>query len=260
MKATLFMTLAGLLLATAAQADDCRLQLPGWIEQAHPGHAQDRTLQDERGDYRVDANESICKVWPARPHLTLVASRLVREEHEGYGEADLEVMVFDTARHALVARVVEPNLLDWDAIWVDSMAFDTARYRLRGDDLAFGLRIKRRNGSRLNPFYETTLNLYELGANHLRPVLAELIMERGGGEWDTRCAGEFSDAKYVLIVTVQEGRKGYRDLLLKQTRVDSRRAEVDGECEAVEESTHHQQFHIEYGEERYLLPIELVPV
>lgn len=258
MKPTLFMALAGLLLATAAQADNCRQQLPAWIELAHPGQAQGRALEDERGDYRVDANESICKVWPARPHLTLVASRLVREEHDGYVEADLEVMVFDTARHALVARVVEPNLLDWDAIRVEGMAFDTALYRLRGDDLAFGVRVSRHSRSSPNPFSETLLNLYELDGPHLRPLLRELPVRSFWGEWDTHCAGEFSDAKRVLIVTERVGNNGYRDLLFKQTRVERRRAQVTGECKTVEQSTHHAEFPIQYDEDRYLLPIEFV--
>lgn len=258
MKATLFMALAGLLLATAAQADDCRQQLPGWIEQAHPGQAQGRGLEDERGRYRVAAEQSICKVWPARPHLTLVALLLVREEEDDYGEADLEVLVFESARQTLVARLVEPNRLDWDAVYVDAMTFDTAPYRLRGDDLAFGVRIARRGSSRVNPFYETQLNLYEVDAERLRPLIRELPISDSGGEWDGNCSGEFSDTKRVLIVTERMGNKGYRDLLLKQTRVEHRQSEVAGECETVEERIYRAEFSIQYDEDRYLLPIEFV--
>ena len=258
MKTILAATLGGLLLSNMALANDCRQQLPDWIEQAHPGYAPDRTLQDERGDYRVDADESICKVWPARTHLTLVASRLVREEHEGYGEADLEVMVFDTARHTLLARRVEPNLLNWDALRVDDIAFDTALYRLRGDDLAFGVRISWRGNWNTNLFQEDRLNLYELDGQHLHPLLHELPVRSVWGHWDEKCAGEFNDAKRVLILTERVGNNGYRDLLFKQARVESRHAQVAGECKIVERSTHRAEFPIEYGEDRYLLPIEFV--
>lgn len=147
--------LGGLLLASLAQADDCRQQLPSWIEIAHPGHTASQVLEDERGRYRVDAEQSICKVWPARPHFTLVAMPLVRVEHDSHGETDLEVLLLASARQHVVARLVEPNRLDWDAICVTRLAFDTAPYRLRGDDLAFGVRISRENSSRANPFSET---------------------------------------------------------------------------------------------------------
>lgn len=252
--------LFGLSMAASVQADDCRQQLPTWLEQAHPGQAQGKPLQDERGTYRLDVGRSTCKVWPARPHFTLVAVPLVRAEDEGYGESDLQVLVLDSASQAIVARLVEPNRLDWDAIFVDGLAFDTAPYRLREGELAFGVRVMRRGSSRANPFYETTLNLYELQSQRLSPVLSELVMDSSWGEWDTRCAGDFSASKGVLIITERAGNKGYRDLLLKQTRT-TRRAEMRaGECETVEENTQEVQFRIEYDEPRYLLPIELVPI
>lgn len=257
MKKTLTTALGCLLLASLAQADDCRQQLPTWIEIAHPGHTASQVLEDERGRYRVDAEQSICKVWPARPELTLIAVPLVRTEHDSHGETDLEVLLLDSARQDFVARLVEPNRLDWDAIYVTRLAFDTAPYRLRGDDLAFGLRISRENGSRVNPFNETQLHLYEFEARRLRLLLGELPVALSWGEWDTNCTGEFSETKGVVIITERIGNHGYRDLRLKDTRVERRMALVDGQCQTVEESTHRYQLPIEYDEERYLLPIEL---
>ncbi|WP_175252721.1 hypothetical protein [Pseudomonas sp. BMW13] len=252
--------LAGLLTASVALADDCSAQLPGWLEQAHPGQAGGIWLQDERGAYRVDARQSICKVWPARPHLTLVAVPLLREEHDDHGQSDLEVLLLDSARQDVVARLIEPNRLDWDAIFVDGIEFDTAPYRLRAQDLAFGVRIKRRNGSAPNPFHETELNLYELDGQQLRSVLSELVVQRSGGEWDTHCAGEFSESTGVVIITERVGHVGYRDLQLRMSAIHSRSAEVAGDCQTVERSTQRSRYTIEYGDERYLLPIELSPL
>ncbi|MDP9942625.1 hypothetical protein [Ectopseudomonas alcaliphila] len=257
MKTLLAAALGALLLSGVAQADDCHQQLAAWIEMAHPSHAAGQMLEDERGRYRVDAERSTCKVWPARPHLTLLAALLVREENDDFGEADLQVLVLDNARQAFVARLVEPNRLDWDAIQVDELTFDTAPYRLRGDDLAFGVRISRRNSSRVNPFHEIRLHLYELDAQHLRPLLGELPVALFWGEWYTNCTGEFSETQGVVIITERVGNMGYRDLWLKNTRVERRMAPVDGECQTVEQSTHRYQLPIEYDEERYLLPIEL---
>jgi hypothetical protein len=252
------LALGGLLLASLAQADDCRQQLPTWIETAHPGHEAGQALEDERGRYRVDAERSICKVWPARPHLTLVALPLIRAEHDGYGVTDLEVLVLDNHQQRFVARLVEPDKLDWDAVYVEGMTFDTAPYRLRGDDLAFGVRISRRNWSRMNPFSETEITLYELKEKGLRSLMGALVVESFGGERDDDCTASFGEAKGVLIVTGKVGRDGYRDLILKRTHTGRRMVVADGECQTLEDDPRRDQFRIEYGDERYLSPIELV--
>lgn len=258
MNKRLTLALGGLLLASLAQADDCRQQLPTWIETAHPGHGAGQALEDERGRYRVDAERSICKVWPARPHLTLIALPLVRAEHDTHGEADLEVLVLDNHQQRFVARLVEPDKLDWDAIFIDEMSLDTAPYRLRGDELAFGVRLSRRNNSSASPFYETLLHLYELDKQHLRPLLSELPVYTYWGESDTNCAGEFAETRGLVVIAERIGNKGYRDMRLKNTRTERRMAKIDDECQVVEENTHRYELPIEYGEERYLLPIELV--
>lgn len=258
MKFTLATGLACLLTANVALAADCSAQLPAWLEQAYPGQEGGAWLEDGRGAYRVDAGQSVCKVWPARPQLTLIAVPLVREAQRDYGQTDLEILVLDNVRQAIVARLIEPHLLDWDAIYVAGLAFDTAPYRLRGDDLAFGLRISRENSSRANSFSETQLHLYELQAQGVRPLLAELPVYRYWSEWDTTCAGDFSETKGVVIITEQPGHDGYRTLLLKLTDTGRGTAEVAGECQTVEQSSQRSQFSIEYGEDRYLLPIELV--
>lgn len=258
MNKRLLIALGGLLLASLAQADDCRQQLPSWIEMAHPGHATSQALKDERGHYRVDVAQGVCKLWPARPGLTLIALPLVRAQHDDHGEADLEVLVLDNARQTFLARLIEPNQLDWDAIYVDRLALDTAPYRLRGDDLAFGVRISRRNGSRMNPFAEAELTLYELHEQGLRSLMGALVVESFGGERDDDCIASFGEAKGVLIVTGEVGRDGYRDLLFKRTHTGRRMVTVDGECRTLEDEPRSDQFRLEYGDERYLLPIELV--
>lgn len=258
MKGLFATALGGLLSISVALADDCAVQLSAWLELAHPGHAAGAWLQDERGAYRVDGEQSICKIWPARPQLTLLAVPLVREAQPDQGQSDLEILVLDHARQDVVARLVEPNLLDWDAIYVDRLVLDTAPYRLRGDDLAFGVRINRRNGSWMNPFAETELALYELKAQGLRTLMGGLVVESFGGERDGDCTASFGEAKGVLIVTDKVGRDGYRDLIFRQTHTGRRMVVADGECQTIEADVRRGQFRIEYDEERYLLPIELV--
>src|SRR5690606_39558423 len=108
--------------------DDCRQQLQCWKEMASTGHTAGQVLEDKSGSYRVDAEQSICKVWPARPQLTLLAMPRVRAEHDDYGAADLELLVFDSARQRFLARLVAPNRLDWDAVFIDDLRLYTAPY------------------------------------------------------------------------------------------------------------------------------------
>ncbi|MBN7822900.1 hypothetical protein, partial [Bowmanella yangjiangensis] len=62
--------LAGLLTASVALADDCAAQLPGWLEQAHPGQAGGIWLQHDRAPKREEARHTNTNDTPARPHHT----------------------------------------------------------------------------------------------------------------------------------------------------------------------------------------------
>ena len=82
------------LLAGMAQAQDCREQLPQILASAY-GAAPPVALE-----------QVICKVWPARSELTLVAVPLPRTEHDGYGETDLELLVAGNTMLALKVSLV----------------------------------------------------------------------------------------------------------------------------------------------------------
>lgn len=227
----------------SAQAQACREQLPQIMQVAY-------------GDEAVAADAVICKVWPAQPQFTLVAVPLPRARHDGYGETDLEILVVATASGRIQARRLEPDLLDWDAVYVDGMVFDTALYRLSDQQLAFGLRIDRRGSSRVNPFSETSMNLYLLDGERLQVPLMGLLMGSFSGEWDGNCAGEFDQREVTLAVSEKPGRDGFFDLLLSERRLASR-AEVRGDdCQRVEEPGR-ERYRLTYDGQRYNVPAEL---
>ncbi|MFJ1311879.1 hypothetical protein [Agrobacterium sp. P15N1-A] len=171
-----------------------------------------------------------CRIWPARPELMLVATPLMTSQSDNGNEGDIELLVADSDSLKPRARLLLPNLLTDDAIFVSNVAFDTARYRLSRDDTAFGLRIERRGSSRPNPFGETTLWLFVIDDSGLRPVLDNLVVAESQGEWDTNCAGEFHATERTLAM----GRPmpgGYSDILVaeKMTKTISSLA-PDGTC------------------------------
>ncbi|WP_454256423.1 PA3715 family protein [Pseudomonas sp. Marseille-Q8238] len=235
--------LAGITLSAGlVQAQDCREQLPQ-VLQATYGAAHGVQLDDVQ-----------CKVWPARPELTLIAVPVPQVKNEGYGETDLEVLVTDSASGQLRARRLEKHLLDWDAVYVSALILDTAPYRVRADQLAFAVRVERRVNSRATLFSERFLMLYALEDGQLRPLLERMVMETLQGESDTNCASQWSEVKRTLAVAEKPGRYGYRDLILRE-QVEANRTEAHGDdCDKVEQRHSQQTYRLVYDGQRYPVP------
>ncbi len=163
-------------------------------------------------------HDLICRTWPARPELMLVAVPLMTSQAEDGNEGDVELLVVDSDSLKLKQRLRLPNLLTDDAFFVSGVALDTAHYRLSGSDIAFGLRIERRGSSGPNPFGETTLWLFVIDDNSLRPVLDNIVVAAHQGEWDTHCAGEFQATERSLAMA-HPTPNGYSDILVSETKI-----------------------------------------
>lgn len=242
MKAASRLGMIGTMLwASIVQAQDCE-ELPQILRNAYGA------------EQPLELHRVVCKVWPARSELTLVAVPLVRVAEQGSGETDLELLVVESRTQKVVARRLEKHLLDWDAIYVSSLAFDTARYWIAEGQLAFGVRVGRTGSSRVNPYGENFLNLYLLEGQQLRPVLNKLEMESSRGEWDSNCTGEWTDKKRTLAMGEKPGRSGYYDLLLREKASYSRAEARGDDCVAVEEKTQQQRYRLVYDGMRYPVP------
>lgn len=242
MKATCRWGLIGAVLwVGVAQAQDCE-ELPQILRNVYGA------------EHSLDLSRVVCKVWPARSELTLIAVPLVRVAGQGDGEADLELLVVDANLQRVVARRLEQHLLDWDAIYVSSLTFDTAHYWVAEGQLAFGVRVGRTGSSRVNPYSESFLNLYLLEGQQLRPVLSKLAVERSNGEWDSNCTGEWTDRKRTLAVGEKPGRAGYYDLLVREKASYSRAEARGDDCVSVEEKTQRQRYRLVYDGMRYPVP------
>lgn len=239
------MALMVVLLSGMVQAQDCREQLPQMLKSAYATQPQ------------VSVEEAVCKVWPAQPHLTLVAVSLPRAEHDGYGETDLELLIADSSSSRVRARKLMAGALDWDAFYVSSIAFDTAPYRVSQGQLAFGVKISRRGSSRVNPFSVQSLDMYLVEEDTLRPILRDLVMEESSGEWDSNCAGAWVDKTRTLALAEQPGRNGYRDLILREKNAFTRSEARGSGCETVEENIQQQRYRLFYDGQNYVVPKEL---
>jgi hypothetical protein len=180
---------------------------------------------------------------------------MISQSDDG-NEGDIEILVVDSDSLKPRARLRLPNLLTDDAVFVSSVAFDTARYHLSHSETAFGLRIARRGSSGPNPFGETTLWLFVIDDNGLRPVLDNLVVADGQGEWDTNCAGEFQATERTLAM----GRRvpgRYSDILVteKMTKTISTLA-PDGTC-VDDKSTVASERRLRFQGTAYSIPADL---
>ncbi|WP_437881941.1 hypothetical protein [Pseudomonas sp. LRF_L74] len=212
-------------------------------------------LQETFGATAPALDEVVCKVWPARPELALLAVPMPRADFGDYGETDLQLLVVEVRSGKVVQRRLEYNLLDWDAIAVSEVAFDTAPYRLQGDDLAFGVRITRANHSRVNPFSESSLNLYLPQGKTLKPVLRALMVERRQGEWDDRCEGDWTTRALTVGVEARRNEDGLRQLLVKEVRTYSRdEPGKGGNCRTVAKRTDRERYRLTSSNGEYQVP------
>lgn len=176
---------------------------------------------------------SICKDWPAYPGLKLTAAANFSPDPV-YGESgtvglyDLRLALVASADSKPLASFYQPSAFSVDAIALDELKFDTARYKLTPQLQAFGVRVRFKGSSRLNPLDETWLSLYVKDGNALRPVMDRLVVYEYGGEWDGNCAGErYETTRTVALAKTSS--HGFADLMIKTIR-SSTVGEGEGEA------------------------------
>jgi hypothetical protein len=243
----LALALAGASMAGHASCDS------GLAERMHAKLHPDRELDRERAG---------CKAWPGFLGRYIVVLPLPRgPSSPAGGEFDLDVMVVqqadngNTDRARIASRVFEPRALTEDAVRISDIQIDTARYTLAPDTRAFGIRVKHSGSSRANPYANEELRLYVPQGEHLRKVLDGLETTRERGEWDTTCAGRFEQVRTSVAISRTSNNKGYADLILNQTRIDSHATpSTDGECQEREQPARYKTLTLQYDGTRYAIP------
>jgi hypothetical protein len=206
----------------------------GLAERMHAKLHPKRALDEER---------AVCEPWRGLPGRYIVALPMPRSDSEaGATRYDLDVLVVqqadngNTERAKIVSRLFEEAALDEDAVSIREIRVDTAHYTLAPDARAFGLRVLYQGSSRANPYASQTLTLYVPQGPKLAKVLDPLEMTRERGEWDTNCSGDFETVRGTLSV-MRSTSNGLADLMLRQTRTESRSSLQGDECVSQERPT-----------------------
>ncbi|MCJ8056603.1 hypothetical protein GB928_025530 [Shinella curvata] len=211
-----------------AAGSECSTRGADIIRQAYPDAQPVSKRKFRIGDETIllptdvgnHPHELICKRWPARPELMLVAAPLMTSQSDDGNTGDVELLVLESDSLKLKQRLRLPGLLTDDAFFVSRVALDTAYYRLSVSDLAFGLRIERRGSSGPNPFGETTLWLFVINDGALRPVLDNIVVAGHQGEWDTNCTGQFQSIERTLAMGYSSP-NSYSDIMITETKTNT---------------------------------------
>ncbi|MFD1986657.1 hypothetical protein ACFSOZ_29940 [Mesorhizobium newzealandense] len=264
---TLFLGLATAGLSPAWAAADCG-DAAALVQQAYPKAQKSSdgasftlephisialTLTDD------DTPGLVCKIWPAHDDLLLVAVPLIDSAKSGDGEhvGDIEILVVDRKSRQVRQRLLQPGLMNDDAVAIRKVEFDTGRYTLSPDVTAFGLRIEMANNSLPNPFSETDLRLYALAGDALRLVLDGLVVAGNGGEGDTNCAGSFHTSQVSLAMSSAK-HHGYHDItVVEQTDTDNPLPDKNGECQSHPGKSVKRTYRLRYDGSHYPVPAAL---
>lgn len=251
-----------------AAADDCG-DAAALVQQAYPKAQKSadgasftlgphisiaQTLRDGDAPFGV-----VCKIWPAHDGLLLVAVPLIdsSQPSDGAHVGDIELLLVDVKSRQVRQRLLQPGLMNDDAIAIRGIEFDTGRYRLAPDVTAFGLRIDMANHSQPDPFSETDLRLYALAGDVLKVVLDGLVVAGNGGEGDTNCAGSFHSSQVNLTMS-QSTHHGYHDITaVEHTDTDNPSVDKNGECQSHPGKSASRTYRLHYDGNHYPVPAAL---
>jgi hypothetical protein len=227
------------------------------LKKAYPeAQTVDGALVVTRG-YRqsIDPGTVVCKTWPFRPELTLVAVPLLETDPpvDGERKGDVEIIVTDTDTGEVIARRLEKGMAFADAIQFGSLSLDTARYDLVGDRRAFGLRTVQSGSSRVNPYEEQALWLYTFDKERIGRVLDGLIVERSNGENNGDCEGTSTAVKRSVTLGAKKA-DGYRDLVIDQSLTLGTSSKAGDDCKWTEKPGAKRQVVLHFADGRYQPP------
>jgi hypothetical protein len=181
-------------------------------------------------------------------------------------EYDLDVLVVQQAdngntEHAkVVSRLFETAALREDGgTHISDIRLDTARYALAADARAFGLRVSRQGSPQDAPYSNETLSLYVPHGPKLAKVLdgLETTLERGETN-PVDCAGSFN-AVHGNLALARSASHGYADLVLRQTRSQSRTSLQGDSCTTREQPARLQTTTLHFDGTEYRQPKAVAP-
>jgi len=87
-----------------------------------------------------------------------------------------------------------------------------------------------------------------------------VVVESGGGEWDTNCAGAFEQTKRTLNMA-SDTHNGYADIAVSETKsASTNTVDKAGECQTHDVKPQRTTYRLAYDGKQYVVPKALMPL
>lgn len=199
----------------------------------------------------------VCKSWPAEPGMSISARAIPMpgNDSDDTRSYSLDVaLLYDDPGLAVASNYQESALFS-DAVALQGMEIDTARYRLNEEVRAFGLRVLYHHGSSAIPYEKSVLTLYRRDGKEILPLLEGLVMDESSGEfgWDGQCGGHSRTVHRTLEVGTRQ-RHGYADLIVRSRELGVEHFQGRDGCESRDLPPKLGVVTLHYDGRRYPLP------
>ena len=201
---------------------------------------------------------SRCNVWPAFPSqaISVKSTYLADSGGDDAGVFDLDLSIVNASTYNPIATYRKPGAYNSDAVRLDDLRIDTARYRLAPQVRAFGLRSMFAHSSHAIPYEKTDLALYVREGNELRPVLEGLVVAKNNGEFINDCEGYTKTIRRTVEIG-PSSHHGLADLIVTTSGSKMKNTQSGKEC--LSKTTHlkQKQITLTYDGQQYIVPEDL---
>ena len=201
---------------------------------------------------------SRCNVWPAFPSqaISVKSTYLADSGGDDAGVFDLELALLNASNAKPIATYHKPGAYNSDAVRLEDVRIDTARYRLTPDVRAFGLPAKFAHSSHAIPYEKTDLALYVREGNELRPVLEGLVVAKSNGEFMNDCEGYTKTIRRTVEIG-PSSHHGLADLIVTTSGSKMKNTRSGSQCVSTNTDLKKKQITLTYDGQQYNVPEDL---
>jgi len=182
----------------------------------------------------------VLKEIPNNPEEIILVIPEIVDEGEQYFELNSYILIVNKETGKITHKYFESSKTNqWvsDAITMSEITIDTAPYNITDHKRAFGINVRYVGSSHANPYEKETISLFVKSENELKNILKNFVLLVDRGEWDTDCAGEFTNLKNTLFLS-KEKTNNYFDILVESKITETiAYKDKNGNCDSKEKST-----------------------
>jgi hypothetical protein len=200
----------------------------------------------------LNQNLVSCKKNPVKNETFFVfGHKNPNADNEGFYAVDADILVVDDVNNNVISHAFFPHLWrDEDTNTLRYLTIDTAKYIIAKDQRAFGVIAEYEGASRADPSGERSLALFIRLQNNIKIILKNMKTFNYGGEWDTNCAGNFSEVKKTLVMA-QTTSNGFFDIQIMEIATQSKNKKTKNDCKRIVLKSSENSYFIKFNGDVY---------